>query len=94
MKNQKQYIWVIATFLCALASSILFDGFTANTVAAQEVKIGVVYSTGGPGGRLGGELLLTTRLAAKYYNEEKGGLTIAGKKYKITLSPPQIARAF
>ena len=41
-----------------------------------------------PGGLeegLGGELLLTTRLAAKYYNEEKGGLTIGGKKYKITL---------
>jgi branched-chain amino acid transport system substrate-binding protein len=58
-------------------------GPAAPAAPAGTVKIGVAYSTGGPGGALGGELLLGARLARDYYNKELGGITVGGKKYTI-----------
>jgi branched-chain amino acid transport system substrate-binding protein len=76
---------MVFAFLFSFAAATIFLGFPAQGLGAEELKIGAAYSTGGPGGKLGGELLDGARLAVKYYNDEKGGLAIGGKKHKISL---------
>jgi len=83
--ERKSIIKLMAVGLLLMLLTIPFAGACAGEEEAGEVRIGVAFSTGGPGGKLGGELLLGTQLAAKYYNEELGGLTVDGKKYQITL---------
>jgi branched-chain amino acid transport system substrate-binding protein len=74
-----------AVLLLALLAMPVMSACGESAEPAGTVKIGTAYSTGGPAGKLGGELALGARLATQYYNEEKGGLTIDGKKYTIEL---------
>lgn len=85
MANRKSTKGIVLAFLFSCSVTACFLGILPEQAAAEEVKIGAAYSTGGPGGKLGGELLAAAKLAATYYNEEKGGLTVGGKKYRISL---------
>jgi branched-chain amino acid transport system substrate-binding protein len=74
---------LLVTIAALFAVPFLSSCSTGPATPAGAVKIGIAYSTGGPGGKLGGELLDGARLARDYYNKELGGINVAGRKYTI-----------
>ncbi|MBM4332202.1 MAG: ABC transporter substrate-binding protein [Deltaproteobacteria bacterium] len=78
MKKQFRFFWAMglmsALFLLASGSSSL--------ATADTIKVGVMYSTTGVGAAVGKIQIDGAKLAIKQVNE-KGGLTLRGKKVKI-----------
>jgi len=82
--SYKRIVFLCLAIVMLLAMTPLMSA-CGGTKDAGSVKIGVAYSTGGPAGRVGAELLLGAQAAAQYYNEEKGGITVGRNKYTIEL---------
>lgn len=75
---------MIKTTVIAVATALAFVGGPAN--AQETLKLGVVAALSGPGAAWGQSLLYAAELAADDVND-KGGLDVAGTKYKVEVIP-------
>jgi branched-chain amino acid transport system substrate-binding protein len=83
-------VYLFLALVVMAVPALVSCGPATPAAPAGEIKIGIVYSTGGPSGATGSQLLLGAQLAMDYYNKELGGITVNGKKYTasyLELSP-------
>lgn len=75
--------WLKSVLAICLISALVLIGFPGSSMAAPDtIKIGVMYSITGTGSAVGKIQIDGINLAIKQVNE-KGGLTMGGKKVKV-----------
>lgn len=78
MKKQFTFFWAIGL----LSALFLLASGGSSLATADTIKVGVMYSTTGVGAAVGKIQIDGAKLAIKQANE-KGGLTLRGKKVKV-----------
>ena len=68
------------------AAAVLASMAATSASAQEELKIGALVTLSGPGAAWGEGMMRAAELAAEDVNE-KGGLEVGGKKYRVTVVP-------